>query len=133
MMQLEKEAASQVMQRVVSREETHRLWGLETFMAGDTKLRPHQVEAVEAVVSGLEIRSGQRIPENGLRGQVHAACGTGKTFIAAAAAQRIAPRGRVLVLVPTLALLSQTVREWREFGHAGPMVAVCSMQDDPRL
>ncbi|MFE7385802.1 Helicase associated domain protein [Streptomyces zhihengii] len=102
-------------------------------MAGDIKLFPHQVEAVEAIVSGLEIRPGQRIPEDGLRGQVHAACGTGKTFIAAAAAQRIAPRGRVLILVPTLALLSQTVREWREFGHAGPMVAVCSMQDDPRL
>ncbi|MFJ8589517.1 Helicase associated domain protein [Streptomyces sp. NPDC093595] len=102
-------------------------------MAVGIKLRPHQEEAVEAIVSGLEIKPGQRIPENGLRGQIHAACGTGKTFIAAAAARRIAPRGRVLVLVPTLALLSQTVQEWRQFGHAGAMVAVCSIEDDPRL
>ncbi|WP_121751227.1 DEAD/DEAH box helicase [Streptomyces sp. E2N166] len=102
-------------------------------MAEEIKLRPHQEEAVEAIVSGLQIGPGQRIPESGLRGQVHAACGTGKTFIAAAAAHRIAPHGRVLVLVPTLALLSQTVEEWRAFGHAGPMVAVCSIEDDPRL
>ncbi|MEV5249893.1 DEAD/DEAH box helicase [Streptomyces werraensis] len=102
-------------------------------MADEIKLRPHQEEAVEAIVSGLHIGPGQRIPDNGLRGQVHAACGTGKTFIAAAAAHRIAPHGRVLVLVPTLALLSQTVQEWRAFGHGGPMVAVCSIEDDPRL
>ncbi|GGY13121.1 helicase [Streptomyces minutiscleroticus] len=39
----------------------------------------------------------------------------------------------MLVLVPTLDLLSQTVQEWRAFGRTGPMVAVCSMEDDPRL
>lgn len=48
-------------------------------------------------------------------------------------AHRMVPHGRVLVLVPTLALLSQTVREWREFGHAGPMVAVCAIEDNPQL
>lgn len=88
---------------------------------------------MDAIVAGLEIRPGHRIPKNGLRGQVHAACGTGKTFIAAGAAQRISPHGRVLVLLPTLELLAQTVREWRAFGRSGPMVAVCSMDDDPRL
>ncbi|MFJ2096725.1 Helicase associated domain protein [Streptomyces anulatus] len=102
-------------------------------MTGEIPLYPHQAEAVDAIVAGLEIRPGQRIPKNGLRGQVHAACGTGKTFIAAGAAQRIAPHGRVLVLLPTLELLAQTVREWRAFGRSGPMVAVCSMDDDPRL
>ncbi|WP_053763692.1 DEAD/DEAH box helicase [Streptomyces sp. AS58] len=73
------------------------------------------------------------IPFNGLRGQVHAACGTGKTIIAAASAKRIVPRGRVLVLVPTLDLLAQTVKAWHEVGHRGPAVAVCSLQDDPEL
>ncbi|WP_331761649.1 Helicase associated domain protein (plasmid) [Streptomyces anulatus] len=102
-------------------------------MAGEIPLYPHQAEAVDAIVAGLEIRPGQKIPRNGLRGQVHAACGTGKTFIAAGAAQRISPHGRVLVLLPTLELLAQTVREWRAFGRSGPMVAVCSMDDDPRL
>ncbi|MFE0674911.1 Helicase associated domain protein [Streptomyces sp. NPDC058867] len=96
------------------------------------KLRGHQVEAVAAVVRGLDVPVGG-IPHDGLRGQVHAACGTGKTIIAAAAAKRLVPKGRVLVLVPTLDLLAQTVRAWREVGHRGPAVAVCSLQDDVEL
>ncbi|MFI1051808.1 Helicase associated domain protein [Streptomyces griseoruber] len=96
------------------------------------KLRAHQIEAVAAIVRGLDIPPGG-IPVNGLRGQVHAACGTGKTIIAAAAAKRLAPKGRILVLVPTLDLLSQTVQAWNAAGHAGPAVAVCSLQDDPEL
>ncbi|MFD8421016.1 Helicase associated domain protein [Streptomyces sp. NPDC059466] len=96
------------------------------------KLRDHQVEAVDAIVRGLDVPPGG-IPLHGLRGQVHAACGTGKTLMAAAAARRIVSRGRVLVLVPTLDLLAQTVKAWHEAGHAGPAVAVCSLQDDPEL
>ncbi|MGW6738966.1 Helicase associated domain protein [Streptomyces sp. NPDC055013] len=96
------------------------------------KLREHQVEAVAAIVRGLDIPPGG-IPVNGLRSQVHAACGTGKTIIAASAAKRIAPKGRILVLVPTLDLLSQTVQAWNAAGHKGPAVAVCSLQDDPEL
>ncbi|MFJ3762949.1 Helicase associated domain protein [Streptomyces sp. NPDC090080] len=96
------------------------------------KLREHQIEAVAAIVRGLDIPPGG-IPVNGLRGQVHAACGTGKTIIAAAAAKRLAPKGRILVLVPTLDLLSQTVQAWNAAGHTGPAVAVCSLQDDPEL
>ncbi|GAA2236285.1 DEAD/DEAH box helicase [Streptomyces indiaensis] len=96
------------------------------------RLRDHQIEAVAAIVRGLDIPPGG-IPWNGLRGQVHAACGTGKTIIAAASAKRIVPRGRVLVLVPTLDLLAQTVKAWHEVGHRGPAVAVCSLQDDPEL
>lgn len=96
------------------------------------KLRDHQVEAVSNIVRGLDIPPGG-IPEHGLRGQVHAACGTGKTIIAAASARRLVPRGRVLVLVPTLDLLAQTVKAWHDVGHRGPAVAVCSLQDDPEL
>ncbi|WP_367575045.1 Helicase associated domain protein [Streptomyces griseoaurantiacus] len=96
------------------------------------KLRDHQIEAVSAIVRGLDVPPGG-IPWNGLRGQVHAACGTGKTMMAAASARRLVPRGRVLVLVPTLDLLAQTVRAWHEAGHRGPAVAVCSLQDDPEL
>ncbi|WP_338775240.1 Helicase associated domain protein, partial [Streptomyces sp. DG1A-41] len=81
---------------------------------------------------GLDIPPGG-IPFNGLRGQVHAACGTGKTIIAAASAKRLVPKGRILVLVPTLDLLAQTVKAWHEAGHKGPAVAVCSLQDDPEL
>ncbi|MFE6839999.1 Helicase associated domain protein [Streptomyces sp. NPDC057705] len=101
--------------------------------SGDIVLRPHQEEAVEAIVLGLDIPPGKRIPKAGLRATVVAACGTGKTFIAAAAALRLARHGRVLVLLPTLDLLTQTVREWRLAGHTGPAVAVCSLEDDPQL
>ncbi|WP_030732773.1 DEAD/DEAH box helicase [Streptomyces sp. NRRL S-237] len=101
--------------------------------SGDIVLRPHQEEAVEAIVRGLDIPPGKWIPEAGLRATVVAACGTGKTFIAAAAALRLARHGRVLVLLPTLDLLTQTVREWRLAGHTGPAVAVCSLDDDPQL
>ncbi|MFF3727753.1 Helicase associated domain protein [Streptomyces erythrochromogenes] len=101
--------------------------------SGDIVLRPHQEEAVEAIVRGLDIPPGKRIPEAGLRATVISACGTGKTFIAAAAALRLARHGRVLVLLPTLDLLTQTVREWRLAGHTGPAVAVCSLEDDPQL
>ncbi|MGW2052242.1 Helicase associated domain protein [Streptomyces sp. NPDC001858] len=96
------------------------------------KLRDHQIEAVAAIVRGFDIPPGG-IPFNGLRGQVHAACGTGKTIIAAASAKRLVPKGRVLVLVPTLDLLAQTVKAWHDAGHKGPAVAVCSLQDDPEL
>ncbi|MFF7558292.1 Helicase associated domain protein [Streptomyces olivaceus] len=102
-------------------------------MADEFPLRPHQIEAVDAIVAGLDIPPGKRIPPQGLRGTVVSACGTGKTFIGAAAVKRLVPHGRVLVLVPTLELLAQTAREWRAFGHSGPTVAVCSMDDDPRL
>ncbi|MFD8887333.1 Helicase associated domain protein [Streptomyces erythrochromogenes] len=101
--------------------------------SGDIVLRPHQEEAVEAIVRGLDIPPGKRIPEAGLRATVISACGTGKTFIAAAAALQLARHGRVLVLLPTLDLLTQTVREWRLAGHTGPAVAVCSLEDDPQL
>ncbi|MET9513442.1 Helicase associated domain protein [Streptomyces flavidovirens] len=101
--------------------------------ADEIRLFPHQVEAVDAVVRGLDIPPGKRIPRNGLRATVVAACGTGKTFIAAHSALRLARNGRVLVLLPTLDLLIQTIREWRSVGHTGPAVAVCSLDDDPQL
>ncbi|WP_331740677.1 Helicase associated domain protein [Streptomyces sp. NBC_01006] len=101
--------------------------------SGEITLRPHQEEAVEAIVRGLDIPPGKRIPKTGLRATVVAACGTGKTFIAAAAALRLARGGRVLVLLPTLDLLTQTAREWRTAGHDGPAVAVCSLEDNAEL
>ncbi|UBI40903.1 DEAD/DEAH box helicase family protein [Streptomyces mobaraensis] len=54
----------------------------------------------------------------GLRTQVIAATGSGKTLIAAEATRKLGAR-RVLVLVPTLDLLTQTAAVWREDGRAG--------------
>ncbi|MER5905140.1 Helicase associated domain protein [Streptomyces mirabilis] len=81
------------------------------------ELRPHQKDAVAAATRTL----GQHP-----RASVIAACGTGKTLIAARTTARIASRGRVLVLLPTLDLLSQTIRSWRAAGRPEPAVAVCS-------
>ncbi|MFI1585594.1 Helicase associated domain protein [Embleya sp. NPDC020630] len=105
-----------------------------------TTLFPHQREAVQNVTREFAsppadmaaLRAGDG-PWAGLRTQVVAATGTGKTRIAAACAAHLAPHGRVLVLVPTLDLLTQTVAAWRAAGRTGPMIAVCSLRGDPAL
>ncbi|MFH8439332.1 Helicase associated domain protein [Streptomyces sp. NPDC018007] len=96
-------------------------------------LRTHQVEAVNATVRGLSLPLDGAMPVDGLRGQVHMATGTGKTIAAAVAALRLCPNGVIGVLVPTLDLLTQTVEAWRQAGHQGPAVAVCSLGADPLL
>ncbi|MFC8929763.1 Helicase associated domain protein [Streptomyces albidoflavus] len=93
-------------------------------------LRAHQAEAVDAAVRTL----GTVPPAGaGLRATIVSACGTGKTFMGAHTALRVARTGRVLVLVPTLDLLTQTVAAWREAGRAGVMAAVCSLRTDAEL
>ncbi|MEU2086297.1 Helicase associated domain protein [Streptomyces albus] len=91
------------------------------------ELRRRQQEAVDAAVFAL------KTPPGGLRTQEIAAPGPGKTLITYQAARRLEPRGRVLVLVPTLNLLTQTVAKWREYGLSGPAVAVCSLDRDPEV
>ena len=67
--------------------------------------RPHQEDAIRKVVTGLQ--------EPGSRGKLLMACGTGKTFTSLRIAEDlVGVGGRVLYLVPSLALMSQTVREW---------------------
>ncbi|GHH62927.1 helicase [Streptomyces umbrinus] len=90
-------------------------------------LRPHQAEAVDSVARYLQSPAGGRLPSEGLRTQVVAATGSGKTLIAVEASRRLAAR-RVLVLVPTLDLLTQTTRAWRRGGRRGAMVGVCSLR-----
>jgi superfamily II DNA or RNA helicase len=53
--------------------------------------------------------------------------------MAAASALECFPEGRILVTVPTLDLLVQTAQAWRAVGHRSPMVAVCSLENDPVL
>ncbi len=64
--------------------------------------RPHQKRSIKAVVKGFETSN---------RGQMNMACGTGKTLTSLFVAERL-EAGRVLVLVPSLSLLSQTLSEW---------------------
>ncbi|WP_331724037.1 Helicase associated domain protein [Streptomyces sp. NBC_00005] len=90
-------------------------------------LRPHQVEAVDSVLRNLSEKPGAGIPPDGLRTQVIAATGSGKTLIGVESANRLSAR-RVLVLVPTLDLLTQMAAAWRQGGRRGAMVGVCSLR-----
>ncbi|MFJ9777181.1 sigma factor-like helix-turn-helix DNA-binding protein [Kitasatospora sp. NPDC101157] len=59
-----------------------------------------------------------------------AATGSGKTLIAAGCARRLAARGVVLVLVPTIELLEQTAEAWSlKGGRRGLAVAACSREE----
>ena len=81
---------------------------IQLSMAARKQPRPHQTKAIEAVLSGFA--AGNE------RGKLIMACGTGKTFTALKIAERIAAdnggSARVLFLVPSISLLSQTLREW---------------------
>ena len=74
--------------------------------------RPHQADALEAVFAGFADHD---------RGRLIMACGTGKTFTSLKIAERLqqeradrdqGQRTSVLFLVPSIALLSQSLREW---------------------
>ena len=70
-------------------------------------LRPHQQSALTAVSNGFA--------RGETRGKLIMACGTGKTFTSLRIAEHLAGKGkRVLFLVPSLSLLSQTLREWTQ-------------------
>lgn len=94
-----------------------------------TQLRPHQREAVDAVVRALEVPATGLVPEHGLRTQVIMATGSGKSFVAVRSAEELRA-GRVLVLVPSLDLLQQSVTAWREGGRTGSVVGVSSLRGD---
>ncbi len=66
--------------------------------------RPYQQQALDAILPALKQKQQDRAT-------AVMACGTGKTFVALWVAEAIAKR-TVLVLVPSLALLRQTLREW---------------------
>ncbi|MDP2316302.1 MAG: type ISP restriction/modification enzyme [Pseudomonadota bacterium] len=86
------------------------------------RLREHQESAVAAVTRGLASHD---------RGKLIMACGTGKTFTSLKLAERLAGKGkRVLFLVPSLALLSQTLTEWTQESETRlRSFAVCSDSD----
>lgn len=86
------------------------------------ELRPHQAKALANVEDGLKAAE---------RGKLIMACGTGKTFTALKIAEKLAGKGkRVLFLVPSLSLLSQTLTEWtQESSIPLHSFAVCSDSD----
>lgn len=87
------------------------------------QLRPYQQEAIAAVLNGFKTAA---------RGQLIMACGTGKTFTALKIAEKLTKRrfGIIIYLVPSLALLNQTLLEWKRNARKPFLAyAVCS---DPK-
>jgi predicted helicase len=88
------------------------------------ELRPHQTTALRDVLAGLAEAD---------RGKLIMACGTGKTFTALRIAETFAVScdnantGRILFLVPSIALIAQSLSEWTAESKT-PMhcFAVCS-------
>ncbi|GLP79750.1 hypothetical protein TUM20984_11700 [Mycobacterium antarcticum] len=70
--------------------------------------RPHQAAAIDDVFAGYAVGND--------RGKLIMACGTGKTFTALKLSERLAAENggsaRILFLVPSISLLSQSLREW---------------------
>ena len=77
---------------------------LEIKPAPKHKLHGFQQDAVRLIAKGFRDQE---------RGQLILPCGTGKSLVALRAAERVAGLGgRVLYLVPSIALIGQTMREW---------------------
>jgi predicted helicase len=83
-------------------------------------LRPHQKEALENTHEHFKTAD---------RGKLIMACGTGKTFNALRIAENETEgKGLVLFLVPSIALLGQTLREWSADANE-PINAICICSD----
>jgi predicted helicase len=83
-------------------------------------LRPHQREAMERTHAYFQTAD---------RGKLIMACGTGKTFNALRIAEHETHgKGFILFLVPSISLLSQSLREWSADADE-PINAVCICSD----
>ncbi|MCH8512623.1 MAG: DEAD/DEAH box helicase family protein, partial [Kiritimatiellae bacterium] len=95
--------------------------GAPPVLKNKKTLRPHQTSAKNAVLRGLKTAD---------RGKLIMACGTGKTFTSLKIAEELAgPGKRVVFLVPSLALLSQSLTEWTQ-ESATPLHAFAVCSDD---
>jgi predicted helicase len=86
----------------------------------ERKLKDHQINALNLTNSHFK--------END-RGKLIMACGTGKTFTSLKIAENETNgNGFILFLVPSIALLGQTLREWSNFA-INPINAICICSD----
>ena len=84
------------------------------------EVRQHQQDALNEAVKYYKEHD---------RGKLIMACGTGKTFTALRIAEQMTDcRGKVLFLVPSIALLGQTLREW-SFDAQKPIRPMCICSD----
>ena len=81
-------------------------------------IRPHQIEAINDVISGFQTCS---------RGQLIMPCATGKTWTCMWVKEKLKAK-RTLVLVPSLGLLSQMLNDWNA-AASDPFDALCVCSD----
>jgi superfamily II DNA or RNA helicase len=81
--------------------------------------RPHQKQALKAIIPAFKTND---------RVTAVMACGTGKTFVSLWVAESVASK-TVLVLVPSLALLRQTLKEWVQNTSWGKYDFLCVCSD----
>ena len=79
----------------------------------------HQLDAINATQNYFQKNS---------RGKLIMACGTGKTYTSLKIAEKIFPTGKILFLVPSISLLSQTLLEWATFAK-NPFNYICVCSD----
>lgn len=92
----------------------------EESRTGKKEPKTHQIEAIE---------KAHRYYKNTDRGKLIMACGTGKTYTSLCIAEKETKgTGFVLFLVPSIALLGQTLREWSSDAQE-PLNAVCVCSD----
>ena len=78
----------------------------EASLPTKKRLKPHQKSALDNVINGFKKHD---------RGKLIMPCGTGKTFTALKIAEKMTrPNGNVLILMPSLSLVSQTHREFMQ-------------------
>jgi predicted helicase len=96
--------------------------GVHGEIARNTKrdLRDHQKEALDKTHDNFVTAD---------RGKLIMACGTGKTFTSLRIAENeTSGNGMILFLVPSIALLGQTLREWTTYAKE-PLNAICICSD----
>ena len=91
-------------------------------------IREHQQQAIDQTHAYFKIDEATGQPAH-TRGKLIMACGTGKTFTSLRIAENeTGGHGLVLFLVPSIALLGQTLRSWLQQALE-PMMAVCICSD----
>jgi superfamily II DNA or RNA helicase len=89
------------------------------IQAPKKKPLPHQEEALAAIVPTLQKES---------RATAIMACGTGKTLVTLWTAEQLSAR-KILVLLPSLALLRQTLHEWLKETSMDNLAYLCVCSD----
>ena len=96
------------------------MYGTSASVKDQREVKPHQKKALE---------NAHEYYKKHDRGQLIMACGTGKTFTALRLVeQETKNKGLILVLVPSIALINQTLNEWNSYSTK-PIYPICVCSD----